>query len=312
MATRPVHRGPRTASLFFPLLVIVVGSVFLLNNLGVLPWLIWEALGKLWPVILIFFGIELLVGWDSPALSMLIGIIVLVTTVMVAAVMAFTGAGLARVPFQQQSVTVPLGQAMSGNVTLIFPVGTVRLGALPSSSADLIQAKATLPASLTLSQQVSNHGTEEQATVMVRGSMRQFWPFGSTRGQPGMNLSVLLAPDVPLTLKSELGAGQSLLDLSSLQIQQLTLAAGAGQTTIYFPSTGQTQAEVEAGAGQLILVIPPEVGATIHTKGGFINVHVPADRFQATDDGYRSLNSSTAPSHLDLTLHLGVGQVDVR
>ncbi|HUX87919.1 MAG TPA: DUF5668 domain-containing protein [Chloroflexota bacterium] len=306
------HRhGRRAASLFFPVLLIIVGIVFLLNNLGVLPWSIWMALAELWPVILILFGLELLLGQDKPVLAAAIGAVVLVAVVVVATVMTLTGASRVTPAFQQQSATVPLGQATSGNVSLTFPAGTVNLGALPAGSRDLVQVHATLPPGMILTSQVSNGGSAASANVTVHGSTHQFWPFGG-HDQQSMGMNVLLAPDVPLTLNSEIGAGQSSFDLNGLQVDQLTLRTGAGQTTIDFPTSGQTRAEIQAGVGQLILVIPPSVGVTIHSQGGLVNVQVPSDRFQAIDNGYRSLNDSTAQSHLDLTLKLGVGQVDVR
>ena len=311
-ATRTDRRGRRAASLFFPVLLIIVGIVFLLNNLGVLPWSIWLALGELWPVILILFGLELILGRDKPGLAAVIGAIVLVAVVIVATVLTLTGAGPVSTSYQQQLATVPLGKATSGKLNLTFPAGTVNLGALPAGSPDFLQARAMLPSGLTLLSRVSQGGNDESSVnLTVQGKTHQFWPFGG-RDQQGMGMNVLLAPNVPLTLSSEFGAGQSSFDLSGLQVNQLTLRTGAGQTTIHFPSSGQTHAEIQAGAGQLILVIPPAVGVTIQSQVGLVNVHVPSDRFQATGNGYRSLNYSTAQSHLDLTLKLGVGQVDVR
>lgn len=310
-ATRTERRGRRATSLFFPVLLIVVGFVFLLNNLGVLPWSIWTTLGELWPVILILFGIELLLGREKPELAAVIGAVVLVAVVSVAAVMTLTGATRITTTYQQQSATVPLGTAKSGTVSLTFPAGTINLSALPTKSPDLVQVRATLPRGLTLSSQISNKGADESANLTVHGTTHQFWPFGG-HDQPRMGMDVLVSPDVPLTLNSEFGAGQSSFDLSGLQVSRLTLRTGAGQTTIHFPTKGQTTAEIQAGAGQLILVIPPTVGATIHSQDGLVNLQVPSDRFQATSDGYRSLNDATAESHLDLTLKLGVGQVDVR
>lgn len=47
---------------FGGLLLIVFGIVFLLNNFGILSWSIWAFLWKLWPVFLISWGLDLLLG----------------------------------------------------------------------------------------------------------------------------------------------------------------------------------------------------------------------------------------------------------
>lgn len=38
--------------------LIILGVIFLLNNLGYLSWTVWSALWRLWPVLLIFAGLE--------------------------------------------------------------------------------------------------------------------------------------------------------------------------------------------------------------------------------------------------------------
>jgi len=43
------------------LILIVLGTVFLLNNFGLLPWSIWGMVWRLWPLFLIIPGILILV-----------------------------------------------------------------------------------------------------------------------------------------------------------------------------------------------------------------------------------------------------------
>jgi len=42
--------------------LITLGIIFVLNNLGVLPWSVWETLWKLWPIFLIVAGLEILIN----------------------------------------------------------------------------------------------------------------------------------------------------------------------------------------------------------------------------------------------------------
>ena len=44
------------------IIFIGVGMVFLLNNFGILPWVVWERLINFWPVILIGAGLEITAG----------------------------------------------------------------------------------------------------------------------------------------------------------------------------------------------------------------------------------------------------------
>jgi hypothetical protein len=56
---------------FWPLVVIVIGVLLLLQTVGQLPPGLWPLLVRLWPVGLILVGLDLLIGWRSPAAARL-------------------------------------------------------------------------------------------------------------------------------------------------------------------------------------------------------------------------------------------------
>jgi len=49
-------------SLVGPIILIGLGIVFLLNNLGLLSWSVWEVILRLWPILLIAIGLDILLG----------------------------------------------------------------------------------------------------------------------------------------------------------------------------------------------------------------------------------------------------------
>src|SRR5438132_4034551 len=71
------HWRYRRAPILWPFLLIAAGVIFLLNNLEVLPWSVWNQLWRLWPLILILIGLEILLGRRSPALSFLLILLIL-------------------------------------------------------------------------------------------------------------------------------------------------------------------------------------------------------------------------------------------
>lgn len=315
------EKGGRPTRLVFPLLLIVVGILFLLNNLGIVPWSVWIALARLWPVLLILLGIDLLLGRRAGVLAAAITGIVLVAVVAVAIGMTVGDAGATRAqPLESGSVRVPVDGATSGEITMRFPAGRLNVGALPTKGDALLQAETSMPAPVHLSRQSTVRGGVAQVVLTANdgSSFGPFipprWPFNQSASSSAITWDVQLAPQIPLTLRADVGAGQSDFDLTNLMVQQLTINNGAGQTTIHFPtSAGQTIADVHAGAGQLVMIVPADVGAYIHTsQGGVVNVHVPSDRFQSVSDGYQTTNYSTAANRVDVTLHLGVGSVDVQ
>ena len=51
----------RRGGLVGPIILIGLGVVFLLNNLGFLEWSVWDVLLRTWPLLLIAWGIDLLI-----------------------------------------------------------------------------------------------------------------------------------------------------------------------------------------------------------------------------------------------------------
>jgi hypothetical protein len=80
---RPVRRvrGPRSGgSLFFPILLISLGIIFLLRNTGALPGDAWDLILRLWPLILIAMGLDNILtrqGVAAPTIFIAIGVVIL-------------------------------------------------------------------------------------------------------------------------------------------------------------------------------------------------------------------------------------------
>jgi len=328
MAQPNWSNGPRGGrGLVLPFLLIVVGGVLLLNNLGVLSWSVWSTLAQLWPVVLVLVGIELVLGRRTPLLGFVVAAIVIAVAIGVvghssAALNPVTpntsgstrnGPRVAATTTSTPHLEIPLGDAQSARVNLSVGAGDLHVGALPSSDTGVLAtADAALPNGVSLVKNLANNGGEVDLTLSTEGRGGSFWPFAN-RGQHSENLAVNLTSKVPLTLQTNLGAGQSELDLTNLAIQTLDVNSGGGQTTVRFPSNAnQIRANIRSGAGELTLIIPPTVGAYLHTTNGLVSVHVPSDRFTPVADGYQSKNFTSAKSQIEIYLQMGVGQVDVQ
>jgi hypothetical protein len=289
-----------------------------LNNLGYLPWSIWTALGQLWPALLILFGLDLLIGRRNAWLGAIVTLIAFLAVLGAGIWLTYHSTAVSEpiTSLPQQTAAIPLGAATSGDVTLRFGAGNLQVSALSNGSNDLVDATASLPSGMRLGHVANVRGGTNSVTLSTEGSGGfGWWPFRSfDQRSPGdTTLDVKLNPTTPLTLHADVGAGQSDFDLSSLLVRSLTLNSGAGQTTVHLPvQAGQVTADLHGGAGQIILDVPPDVGAYIHGNNGLVSVHVSNDRFQKMGDGYQTSDYSSAANRVDVTLNLGVGEVDVQ
>jgi hypothetical protein len=70
----------------WPVILILLGIIFLLNNFGILPWTSWSYLWRLWPLFLIVPGIHMVFGKSPIAhfISILISLLLIVLVLALA------------------------------------------------------------------------------------------------------------------------------------------------------------------------------------------------------------------------------------
>jgi len=294
----------RRGSLVGPVILIGLGIVFLLNNLGVLPWSVWEVIFRLWPVLLIAAGLDILIGRRSAWGSLLA---LVLTLVALAGVLWLFGAGIGT---WQAATTEEISQALDGatqaKVSIEPAVGTLRIESL-SDSANL--AAGTLR--LSRGEQVERDFTVEgeTATFALR-SEGSFVPSAGGWGD-GQGWEVRLNPDVALELEISLGVGKSDVDLTGLTVSDLEVSMGVGQTTVILPDEGRFQAKIDGAIGETIVVIPAGLAARIRLSTALASKHLPAG-YQRQDDVYTSPGYKSAGNRVDLEVSQAIGNVTIR
>ena len=302
----PGADSARRGGFVLPLMLIALGTVFLLNTMGVMNWNVWSFIARLWPLFLIAFGLELLLGRRSSASSLIATLLVVLVVggLVTALVWSYVGWGAQTVTTQQ--ITQPLNGAQDADVHIQFGVGTLRLGALTDSN-DLLGGSINLYARERLERafNVSN-GT---AYLRLNSNTDGIFPFWNTDGG-ARTWELDLNPDVPIDLEVDSGAGDSNLDLQQLNLTNLTVDGGVGRTTIVLPERGQLTADVNAGVGQVTIKIPEGVDARIKARQGLGNISVNGN-FSRNGDTYESPGYDNAANRIDLDVNGGVGQVVV-
>ncbi len=123
---------------------------------------------------------------------------------------------------------------------------------------------------------------------------------------------VTLGDDIPLDLSVTMGAGESTLDLSGLDLRRLQVDVGAGESTIDLSGdwSNDLHASVNAGVGQLNLKVPQNVGVRIVGLGDGLGDYT-ANGFK--HDGNALVNDAydTADVTLDISVQRGIGEVVV-
>ncbi|MDQ5823209.1 MAG: DUF5668 domain-containing protein [Chloroflexota bacterium] len=300
------HRAP----LLGPLLLISAGVLFLLNNLGVVPWTIWETLGRLWPLILIAIGIDLVVGRRSPAISLLLVLAVVGTgAAIVYANSGFTAPGtLASAP-----LNIRMNNADWANVHVDMGVGNLTLGSM-SGEADLL-ATGNLD-------YYENRGAPHMDVSESGGAAEVEisepsggWHFVSNwfNGGRSPGWEINLNERVPIGLDVDAGTGNMTLNLERLQLRSLTVDSGTGNTSITLPATAyNTTVEIDGGTGNLELFVPEGLEARIEVDSGIGNTTVDPRFSSQGEDTYESRDYDTAANKVTIKIDHGVGNLNIR
>jgi hypothetical protein len=286
-------------------ILIGLGIIWLLNNLGMLEWSVWEVIFRLWPILLVAVGLDLLLGRRSAWGSLLA---LLLTLAILASVLwlfrSSIGTGEA---FASEDISQALDGATQAEVAIAPAVGTLHIEALPES-ASLVEGVIHLSRGERATPEFALE--DETATFTLRSEDVAFGPFaGSWDDQRGWHLG--LNPDVPLQLEISLGGGKSDVDLTGLMVNDLEVSIGVGQTTVTLPDEGRFQAKIEGAIGQTVVVIPAGLAACIRVDTGLASSQLP-DGYQRRDDVYTSPGYDSADHRVDLEVSQAIGNVSIR
>jgi LiaI-LiaF-like transmembrane region len=305
------RRGP--GSIVGPLVLIFVGGVFLLQNAGVLPPSVWRDLWKLWPLVLVLAGLELLVGRRLPGLVAVAGLAIVVIALGVAA-SSYTIPGMAHGAMTTQTFSTRLEAAKQASVSVRFGAGQLVLGPqLGVSSGELANMTFTGPADLLPNPTYSVVGDTGRLEYQITGrtGANFFAPVGGSA--EGLHMEIDLAREVPITtLNIQAGATDARVDLGSLRVNNLDMAVGAATTWVRMPESGVTSAHISGGASTITIEVPQGVAARIRHRGGLSGFQIDQSRFPAAgDEVNQSPDWDTAANKVDINLETGVTTIQV-
>ncbi|MBU2009482.1 MAG: cell wall-active antibiotics response protein [Chloroflexi bacterium] len=292
------HRGDRGPFPLWGLILVALGVIFLLQNLGVLGWGVWGTLWRFWPVVLLLIGLNIILRGQSPWLMLGITVVVLIGVIAAAALVERS-----RPPAVAASFSQPLQGITGASAEISFGAGELLIASLPPGSASLVEGMSYPE----VEQDFRLQGSKGVLNLSVPG--RGFWTFG----ERGLQLAASFNPAVPLELVVKTGASDAQLDLTNLQVRRLEVDVGASRLSLLLPAkAGTTEAEVKAGAAQVSISIPQGVAARIKSETGLGSFNVDTSRFPKVGDIYESPGYATAPNRVDLTVKSGVASIDIR
>jgi hypothetical protein len=294
--------------LFWPLLLITIGLVFLLVNFGFVPGVTVLSLLSLWPLLLILAGVDLAIGRRWPLAA--IGIDVAVIAVGLALVASQPT--LFSTPFLrfggsngsgERDVSVERQSASSLSLEINGGAGRFRLG---GGSSVLVEAHSPNP-DLRLRRASFDGGGQEAEVRIDQSGSRQ------VGGTPPDFVETKIASDVPTEIELNGGAGEFIVDLSDVMISGAELNVGAASLTLTLPTpTAAVGIEVNAGASNIIIEVPDGVEARVTTSGAFLSLRSSNARVTAGDNTAETSGYGSATARVTVRVTAGASSITVR
>ncbi len=290
-----------------PLILITIGVLFLLANMGMLPVSFWELALAYWPLILILIGLEIIIGRYS-AIGALVVVVLWIALVGGVLWLASNQGGgiLPTATAVTDQATQALGDIKSAAVDLNIGTARTTVGALGSDTSDLMQGTFRHAEGTRVTKTYNVVGTEGRLGLKEEGINFVF--FGPSVSQ----WDIKLYPQIPIALSVNGGVGTATLDLSGLNITSLSVDSGVGSLNITTPKTGTTTMQVNGGVGSANVTIPQGVAARLRVNAGLGGIHVDTVRFPKFGDTYQSADFASAANKIDIEVDGGLGSINVR
>lgn len=300
---------------FLGLLLVVAGSLILLTNLGLVDpaatEMVFQALFRLWPAILIVWGISLIFH-RQPRLARLLALVVLAAGIVVAA-------SLEQAPVRPtgslvQPLRIPLAdEGVPAEARLYLRAGAGRIE-LAAGSSDLVAgvleglARPVRVATFTPNQNVEVELVQPLPSPLAG----LLWPQAATA-----TWQVGLHPVVPWNLDLHLVSAVFDLDARLIPLRQLYLEGEASRLQVRLPGAevfstppeGPLQLRFDLRSSRLELTLPADAGLVLRVRGGGLQPGVTAEGLVREGDRYISPNFPEAALQYRVDLNLTLASV---
>lgn len=290
---------------------VAFGLVLLGQMVGYLDWSVWLNILRLWPLLLVSLGIEVLgKGLRNEWVRALSSLVVIAGLAYGALVMTPTAGW--PIPFMPSGTSEPFAfeaahdsGVTEGSVRIDGGVGrlTVEAGDRLASSEGRSPFKPVFETSVSAG----------EAEVRIGPGVGAWGPVdGDAQTDVTLDREVLWDLDVSA------GVTEHTVDLSDLKVRSLKLEAGVSDGTLVLgrpgaaPGGGPTSVRIDAGVSDLLIRVPRGEAARVRVSSGLTGVEVRGawdERREGDTRLYESDGFRDGGRYWDLDVQAGVGRI---
>jgi hypothetical protein len=296
------------SALFWGILFLIIGGLFLLGNLNLLD-VNWDTVWRLWPLILVFWGLTIVVGRQRPpAWSIVLMILLIVFMVMA----AFTSSWFNREfdiswnnsrELNKQTFEEPYSPATE-HATFRIESGAGKFY-IRDTTNQLVRAATEVSFG-----EYALHRDQSDNTAYVtldfEGKSRHI-NLGGMRNRADVQLNVRPVWDISV----QVGASTVNFDLSPYKVDQLRVSAGASSMKFRLGDRAdETRVKIETGASSTSLEVPQSVGCELRLSTTLSGKRVRGFE-KISNNRYQTSDFESAKKKIYVDVEAGVSQIRV-
>jgi len=295
----------KLSTLFWGVLFLIIGGLFLFSNLGLLE-VNWLTVWRLWPFILIVWGLSLIVGKERPrwyvVLLMVLLMLFMITAVLVSDWFerdfdfAFREAN-------HQTFVEPYRAGIE-RVSFALSSGAGKFS-LRDTTAELFEATTDVSFG-SYSLEKDRTGDSESLTLSYKGRSRH-WNFGRYRNRAEVQLNSHPVWDIDV----DAGASSVDLDLRPYKVDRMEINAGASSLRVRLGDrSDETRLRIQAGVSSIHIEVPEDVGCEVRTHGGLSSKRISG--FESVGERtYQTPDFDGAKKRIYLEIDAGLSSIHV-
>jgi len=293
----------RREGLVWNIVLLGLGVLLLLGNLGYLAVRALPLLTKIWPILLVAIGIDIAFGRNRTGWMgvLRVGLGVLLVGVIFWLAVAFPLAVGTRVVDFEQTID----DAESASIEFHVIGGRVKLAA-GAAEDQLLAGQVVLP-------RYSSLAPVYSSPVNGKSSLRLGVENGNNLLAGGLSVydyDFKLSSSLPIDLLADVVVGEVTLDLSGTQVQWVDTELALGAQTLTIPCNDGLMVEMKQALGSVTLNIPEGCDVTIRLDNALVNTSLPPG-WQRTDDLVTNPHAPTGAGKVEIRIGVAVGAVGI-
>lgn len=312
--------GNRRSQLLGGIFLTIIGLLFLLNTFNIINGFNWWLLIRLWPVLLILAGLNILLKktrlwFVVPLLLILVILSLFLTSSPLNDGDFYFSDGI--IPFFPFRINIDgdrgvyrSSMGINDDLTRLavdLSFGGGRLYIKPLSDDEKLYDLNLRYHDITPAVDYQENKEEGTAFLTINRDEDRKW---IDLGSESDNWHLYLTRQLPLELQVNAGAGKFNMDLRKLMVKDLTVNVGAGDLDIKFGEATE-RLELNSGAASVELDIPREMAVNIKTTGILSTNNFLEEGLVKVGNNYRSREYDQADIKLDIFITASASKIEL-